>query len=80
MGGLSGPNSLGHTGYTGTSIVIDPLSLDAEFPCAPVATSNGFAGSIPPYSAMRMSGNCAAVVKVTVTRFPFAAAATMFGA
>lgn len=26
MGGLSGPNSLGHTGYTGTSIVIDPLS------------------------------------------------------
>lgn len=26
MGGLSGPQTLGHTGYTGTSIVIDPQS------------------------------------------------------
>ncbi|AHH93696.1 serine hydrolase domain-containing protein [Kutzneria viridogrisea] len=26
MGGLSGPNTLGHTGYTGTSLVIDPRS------------------------------------------------------
>lgn len=26
MGGLSGPQSLGHTGYTGTSLVIDPQS------------------------------------------------------
>jgi CubicO group peptidase (beta-lactamase class C family) len=26
MGGLSGPNTLGHTGFTGTSLVIDPGS------------------------------------------------------
>jgi hypothetical protein len=26
MGGLSGPQTLGHTGYTGTSLVIDPQS------------------------------------------------------
>jgi CubicO group peptidase (beta-lactamase class C family) len=26
MGGLSGPNTLGHTGFTGTSLVIDPWS------------------------------------------------------
>ncbi len=26
MGGLSGPQTLGHTGYTGTSMVIDPAS------------------------------------------------------
>lgn len=26
MGGLSGPNTLGHTGFTGTSLVIDPSS------------------------------------------------------
>ena len=26
MGGLSGPQTLGHTGFTGTSLVIDPLS------------------------------------------------------
>lgn len=26
MGGLSGPRTLGHTGYTGTSLVIDPQS------------------------------------------------------
>jgi CubicO group peptidase (beta-lactamase class C family) len=26
MGGLSGPQTLGHTGYTGTSLVIDPWS------------------------------------------------------
>jgi CubicO group peptidase (beta-lactamase class C family) len=26
MGGLSGPNTLGHTGFTGTSLVIDPRS------------------------------------------------------
>ncbi|NKI43791.1 serine hydrolase domain-containing protein [Streptomyces physcomitrii] len=26
MGGLSGPQTLGHTGYTGTSLVIDPAS------------------------------------------------------
>ncbi|MGW1800674.1 serine hydrolase [Streptomyces sp. NPDC001984] len=26
MGGLSGPRTLGHTGYTGTSLVIDPAS------------------------------------------------------
>ncbi|MFF2650355.1 serine hydrolase [Streptomyces sp. NPDC058045] len=26
MGGLSGPSTMGHTGYTGTSLVIDPAS------------------------------------------------------
>jgi hypothetical protein len=60
-------------------VVTEPLLLVAVVvPCAPTDTSNAFTGSMPLYSAMRMSGKFAATLKVTVTLFVPAAAATMF--
>jgi hypothetical protein len=60
-------------------VVTEPLLLVAVVvPCAPTDTSSGFAVSKPLYSAIRMSGNTAATLNVTVTVFVPAAAAAMF--
>jgi hypothetical protein len=59
-------------------VVKAPLSLVVDAPAAPMAVSNGFAESIPRYSAMRTSGAEAAPLNVTVTEFAPAAAAAMF--
>jgi len=59
-------------------VVTEPLLLVAVFPCAPADTSSGLTGSMPLYSAMRMSAKFAATLNVTVTVFAPAAADTMF--
>ena len=61
-------------------VVTAPLSLVVPLPCAAAVPSTGVTGSIPAYSAMRMSGNAAAAVNATVTVFPLAAAAAIFAA
>ena len=62
----------------GVFVVKAPLSPVVDVPAAPIAASNGFAGSIPRYSAMRTSGAEAEPVNVTVTEFAPAAAVAMF--
>ena len=52
------------------------VSAAVAVPLAAV-TSNGFLGSAPLYSRMRMSGNAAALENATVTMFAPAAAAAM---
>ena len=54
--------------------------LVAVLPLAEAVTSTGLAAATPEYSRMRMSANCAATLKETVTVFAPAAAAAMFGA
>jgi hypothetical protein len=61
-------------------VVTAPLLLVVPLPCAAAVTSTGFAVAMPPYSAIRTSGNAAATVKVTVTVLPLGAAPAMFGA
>src|SRR5262245_50606007 len=61
-------------------VVAAPLSLDALLPLAPMTTSTGFTGSMPRYSAIRMSAKAAAGAKVTVTVLPAAGAAAMLAA
>ena len=53
-------------------------TLVVPLPVAAATTSTGLVGSSPRYSRMRMSGYCAAVLKLTVTVFAPAAAAAMF--
>ncbi len=60
------------------AVAAGPLLLVALLPTVPMLASNGLAVSNPLYSAMRMSGQIAAVVNVTVTLFPLAAADAMF--
>ena len=48
-------------------VVTVPLLLAALLPSAPTATSSALTGSIPLYSIIRMSGQMAALLKVTVT-------------
>jgi hypothetical protein len=48
------------------------------FPVELTTTSTGLSGSIPLYSRILMSGECAADAKLTVTVFVPAAAALMF--
>jgi hypothetical protein len=57
-------------------VVAAPLSLVVPVPEAPAVTSTGEVVSMPPYSKIRMSGNCAAWLKFTITVFPPTAAAT----
>ena len=59
-------------------VVSAPLLLDALVPCAPIDPSTGVTGSIPAYSAIRISGKAAPALNVTVTLFAPAAAAAMF--
>ncbi|MGB7759243.1 MAG: hypothetical protein WBL61_05410 [Bryobacteraceae bacterium] len=55
-----------------------PLLLIALLPEFALVTSTGLLGSAPLYSRMRMSGDVAALAKVTVTVFAPAVADTMF--
>jgi hypothetical protein len=60
-------------------VVTEPLLLVAVVVlCAPTETSSGFTVSKPLYSAIRMSGNTAATLNVTVTVLAPAAAEAMF--
>src|SRR5262245_56805090 len=59
-------------------VVMGPVALRVLVPIVAEVTSTGFVESIPLYSSIRMSGNAAAWLKVTVTVFAFAAAAAMF--
>ena len=61
-------------------VVAGPLLLAPLLPLAPAVTSTGLLGCAPLYSKIRMSGDDAAVEKVTVTELAPAAAAAMFGA
>jgi hypothetical protein len=59
-------------------VVAEPVLLVALLPEFAAVTSTGLLGSAPLYSSIRMSGDAAALVKVTVTLFAPAAADTMF--
>jgi hypothetical protein len=61
-------------------IVAELLSLVALLPEFAAVTSTGLTGSAPLYSSMRISGDVAALAKVTVTVFVPAAAGAMFAA
>ena len=62
----------------GLTVVMLPLELVALFPVSPPAVSSGLSVSRPEYSRMRISGNDAEFVKVTVTALPPAAAEAIF--
>ena len=58
----------------------EPLLAAVDEPAADAATSNGAAGSNPPYSRIRTSGNDTDRLNVTVTWFAPALAAFTFAA
>src|SRR6184192_2805313 len=62
----------------GFAVTATPLLLVVLLPAAAAVLSTEFAGSIPQYSRMRMSGYCAAGENATVTRLAPALAAFMF--
>src|SRR5262245_15935527 len=62
----------------GLDVVTGPATLDVPLPVAAATTSTGLIGTMPLYSAMRMSGYGTAASNVTVTEFPFAAAGRIF--
>ncbi len=59
-------------------VVMAPLSLELLLPLAAAAASSALTGSMPRYSAIRISGWNVPRSKVTVTAFALAAAAPMF--
>jgi hypothetical protein len=63
----------------GELVVTAPLSASTLVPLAPRPASSGPAAR-PEYSAIRRSGNVAAVLKTTVTALVFAAELAMFAA
>jgi hypothetical protein len=58
--------------------VVTVALVGLVLPVLAAATSTGFVGSAPLYSRMRISGETAAVEKVTVTVFPADADAMFF--
>ena len=60
------------------TVVSDPESLLVPLPVAPTEPSTGETLSKPRYARMRISGYGTAALKVTVTVFLFADAATTF--
>src|SRR3954467_15297331 len=64
----------------GFVVVTAALALKALLPCPTATTSTGLIGAMPLYSAILISGNGTAALKVTLTTFVFAVEGAMLAA